>query len=316
VADRILIGPSSFAAVDPAPLERLRAAGFEVVVNPYGRKLSERELRDLLAPSAAEGRPGVVGLVAGLEALTRDVLEHSELRAIVRSGAGVSNVDLEAAASLGIRVSNTPDAPTTAVAELTLGAMLALLRHIAGMNARLHDGQWSRTVGGQLEGRTVAVIGYGRIGRRVAELVQAFRARVMVVDPHVRAVDAPFAHVRLDEALGQADIATVHAAGDATIVGASELARVKRGLLLLNAGRGGLIDEAALRAALDAGIVAGAWLDTFEEEPYSGPLCGYPQVLLTPHIGSLTAECRRRMDAEAVDNLLAALAQSSPSARR
>jgi D-3-phosphoglycerate dehydrogenase len=305
---RVLIGPSSFAAVDTAPLDRLRAAGFDVVENPYGRKLTERELRELLA--------GVVGLIAGLEPLTRDVLAHSELRAIARSGAGMSNVDLEAAASLGIRVSNTPDAPTTAVAELTLGALLALLRHIAALNAGMHQRQWSRAIGGQLEGRTVAVVGYGRIGRRVAELVRAFRASVIVVDPNVTNVDAAVTHAALDDALGLADIVTVHASGDAAIIGARALARVKPGVLLLNAGRGGLIDETALQSAIDSGVVAGAWLDTFCDEPYAGPLCSYPQVLLTPHIGSLTAECRRRMEAEAVDNLLAALADASAPTHR
>ena len=296
---RILIGPSSFAAVDAAPLERLRAAGFDIVPNPFGRKLSEQEVGELLV--------GVTGLIAGLEPLHRAVLERSELRVISRCGAGMSNVDLEAAADLGIAVRSTPDAPTTAVAELTLGAMLALLRHIVPMNAALHEGRWARVIGAQLEGRTVAVIGCGRIGRRVGALVSAFGARVVAVDPQPAGVDPAMPVASLGEALAIADIVTVHASGEATILGAAELSTLKPGALVLNCGRGGLVDEAALCAALDSGRVSGAWVDTFGDEPYSGPLSAYPQVLLTPHIGSYTDECRRRMEMEAVENLLEAL---------
>lgn len=297
---RILIGPSSFGVVDPAPLERLRAAGFDVQQNPFGRKLTERELIERL--------PGVVGLIAGLESLKGSVLEQSELRAISRSGAGMSNVDLDAARRLGIVVRSTPDAPTTAVAELTLGAMVALLRQIAPTNADLHAGRWTRPVGAQIEGKTVAVVGFGRIGRRVAQLLTAFGARVIAVDPHVSADAPPIELATLTDVLPLADIVTLHASGDTTILGKTELLRVKPGAFVLNCGRGGLIDELALCEALDSGHVAGAWIDAFLDEPYSGPLARYPQVLLTPHIGSFTVECRRRMEMEAVENLLDALA--------
>jgi D-3-phosphoglycerate dehydrogenase len=296
---RILIGPSSFATVDPAPLERLRGAGFDVVNNPFGRKLSQQELIDLL--------PGAVGIVAGLEPLNQSVLERSELRAISRCGTGMSNVDLDAARRLGIAVRNTPDAPTAAVAELTIGALLTLLRQLVPMNAELHAGRWTRPVGAQIEGRTIVVVGFGRIGRRVAELLAAFGATVIAVDPRVAAADVPVRVAALDEALPVADVVTLHAAGEETILGAAELARVKRGAVVLNCGRGGLVDEAALCDALDSGQVAAAWIDAFAEEPYRGPLTRYAQVLLTPHVGSLTAECRRRMEMEAVDNLLEAL---------
>lgn len=296
---RVLIGPSSFGVVDAAPLERLREAGFDVRQNPFGRQLTERELIDLL--------PGVVGLIAGLEPLKGLVLERSELRAISRSGAGMSNVDLDAARRLGIVVRNTPDAPTGAVAELTLAALLALLRQIVPMSVDLHAGRWTRLVGAQIEGKTVAVVGFGRIGRRIAQLLTAFGARVIAVDPHVITVDPPIELASLADALPVADIVTLHASGDMTILGAAELRCLKPGALVLNCGRGGLVDEEALCGALDSGHVAGAWLDTFRDEPYTGPLSRYPQVLLTPHIGSLTVECRRRMEMEAVENLLEAL---------
>jgi D-3-phosphoglycerate dehydrogenase len=297
---RVLIGPTSFGVVDAAPLQRLREAGYEVQQNPFGRRLTEGELVDLL--------PGVVGLIAGLEPLTGPVLEQSDLRAISRSGVGMSNVDLDAAQRLGIVVRNTPEVTTSAVAELTLAAMLALLRQMFRMNAELHEGRWTRVAGAQIEGKTIAIIGYGSIGRRVAELLLAFRARVIAVDPHVTAIDPPIMHLRLGEALPMADIVTLHASGDDTILGRTELGDLKPGALVLNAARGGLIDEEALCGALDSGHVAGAWIDAFSDEPYTGCLSKYPQVLLTPHVGSFTVECRRRMEMQAVENLLAALA--------
>ena len=296
---RILIGPSSFGVVDVAPLQRLRNSGFDVLQNPFGRKLSTQELTELL--------PGVTGIVAGLEPLGRAVLEQSELRAISRCGAGMSNVDLDTAHRLGIAVRSTPDAPTTAVAELTAAAMLALLRQVVPMNAELHEGRWTRLVGAQIEGRTVVVVGFGRVGRRVAMLLLAFGAKVIAVDPHVDSVDPPIELASLTDVLPRADIVTLHASGDKTILGKPELLRVKPGALVLNCGRGGLLDEGALCEALDSGHLAGAWIDAFCDEPYSGPLTRYPQVLLTPHIGSLTVECRRRMEMEAVENLLDAL---------
>lgn len=296
---RILIGPSSFAVVDRAPLDRLDGAGFEVVNNPVGRKLSEVELVQLL--------PGAVGLIAGLEPLTAAVLEQSNLRVISRCGAGMSNVDLDAARRLGIAVRNTPDAPTTAVAELTIGAAILLARQIVPMNAEMHAGRWTRRVGAQLEGKTVAVVGFGRIGQRVGHLLVQFGAHVIAVDPQAHSVPTPIELTSLDAALERADIVTLHASGDTPILGRRELALVKPGVVMLNAGRGGLVDEEALREALDSGHVAGAWLDTFEQEPYAGVLAQYPQVLMTPHVGSLTAECRRRMEMEAVDNLFDAL---------
>jgi D-3-phosphoglycerate dehydrogenase len=138
----------------------------------------------------------------------------------------------------------------------------------------------------------------------------AFGAHVIAVDPRVIAVDPPIAHSNLIDALPVADVVTLHASGEETILGSAELCVLKRGALVLNSGRGGLVDEEALCDALDSGHVAGAWIDTFDDEPYRGRLARYPEVLLTPHVGSLTVECRRRMEMEAVDNLLEALGRA------
>lgn len=297
---KVLIGPSSFAEANQTPLVKLKEAGVEVISNPYGRKLTKDELCALL--------PGVVGHIAGLESLTRDVLEHSQLRVISRCGVGLSNVDVKAAADLGIAVRFTPDAPTTAVAELTIGAMISLMRLIPQMDRDLHGGRWVKQVGVQLEGKTVLIIGFGRIGRKVARLLRSFSVRLLAVDPACKGIVEGVQILPLAAGLPQADLISVHASGDDEIFGEEEFTLIKPGTFLLNAGRGGLVNESCLLRALDNGAVAGAWLDAYLCEPYRGPLIHCPQVILTPHIGSYSIECRPRMEMEAVENLLAALA--------
>lgn len=295
---KILIGPSSFAELDKTPLNRLKDAGCCIIDNPYKRKLTKPELLALLEDD-------VVGLIAGLEPLDREVMEKSHIQVVSRVGTGISNVDIEAARDLGIRVFNTPDAPTNAVAELTIGAMLSLLRMIPQMDQALHDGQWQKKVGVQLQGKTVAVIGFGRIGRRVAELLSPFGVKILVVDPYVdESACAGYRKVAIEAALSEADIVSIHSSGHDCIIGEKEFALMKKKVYLLNVARGGVVSEKSLVNAIEDGTVAGAWLDTFEEEPYKGPLCNYRNVVLTPHVGSYTAECRLQMENEAVDNLL------------
>lgn len=298
---KILLGPSSFAQNDQTPLLRLQQAGFEVLDNPYKRKLTKDELFELLTPD-------VVGIIAGLEPLDREVFERTALRVVSRVGSGMSNVDLPAAEELGVVVRSTPDGPTQAVAELTLGALLGLMRMVPQMDRALHQGQWEKRIGAQLHGKTVALVGFGRIGRRVADLLQPFTVKLLVVDPFLAELDYPGATLTtLPEALGQADIVTLHSSGEQTLLGAAEFALFKPGAYLLNVARGGLVDEHALIAALDEGKLAGAWLDTYAEEPYNGPLRSRDDVILTPHVGSYTRECRVKMEHDAVTNLLEAL---------
>ena len=293
---KVLLGPSTFAEMDKAPLERLMAAGFEVINNPYKRKLTEEELLKLL--------PGVEGLIAGLEPLSRRVLEASCLKVISRCGSGLSNVDLQAVKEIGIIVCSTPSGPTTAVAELTLGCLLSLLRQVPQMNQALHQGSWSKRIGRQLQGACVTVIGFGRIGRKVGQLLLACSANVVAVDPLVSGTLENIKIVPLQEALKKADIITLHASGENCLLGSNEFAMMKNGVFILNAARGGLLDEKALAEAIDNKKVAGAWLDTFDKEPYNGILCQYDEVILTPHIGSYTAECRRDMEMQSVLNLI------------
>jgi D-3-phosphoglycerate dehydrogenase len=297
---KILIGPSTFAEKDKEPLTLLQNAGYRVVDNPYKRKFSKAELIALLDEQ-------VVGLIAGLETLDREVLANSKLRCVSRVGSGISNIDLDAARDLNIAVRNTPDGPTQAVAELTIASLLALLRSTHKMNGDLHAGKWTKVVGRQLEGLTCLVIGFGRIGRRVARLLKAFGANVVVHDPFAKRDDEFKVFTLLEEALPSADVILLHHSGEACVLGSPEFERIKHGVWILNAARGGAIHEESLVNALTSGKVQGAWMDTFAEEPYKGTLVRFENVLLTPHVGSYTLECRRAMEMDAVKNLLAVI---------
>lgn len=301
MARKVLVGPS---VMGPEPLARLAAEGFEVIPNPYGRKYARAELVALLK--------GVDGILAGLEPLDKEVLAGSTLKVVSRVGSGMSNVDTAAAKAFGIKVYSTPDGPTLAVAEMAVGNLLCLLRGVHLMNGDLHGRKWAKIVGGQLAGRVVAVIGFGRIGRRVASLLSALGARIIAVDPFL--VDAPpgVQVMGLEKALEAADVVTLHSSGEERLIGAAELARTRKGVIVMNAARAGLLDEEALADSVESGHVAGAWLDVFSQEPYSGRLCALPQVILTPHTASYTAEGRLKMERDAVDNLLAGFGFPAP----
>ena len=295
--EKILIGPSTFAAEDNSPMKRLIASGVEVIDNPFKRRLTKEELLELLGQ-------GVTGLIAGLEPLDREVLSQSQLKVVSRCGSGMTNVDQKAAAELGILVRYTPDGPVASVAELTLGAMLGLLRLIPVMNHELHQGRWTKKIGGLLEGRTVLIIGYGRIGRRVAALLAPFKVNLIAADPYIEDPGDGTRLMPLHEALPLADIISLHLSGEIPVLGQNEFDLIRPGAFLLNSARGELLDEAALIRALNDGRLAGAWLDAFHQEPYDGPLTKYKQVILTPHVGSYTRECRLQMETESVENLI------------
>ena len=304
---RILVTTSTFATVDRTPIQLMEAAGYEVCLNPFQRRLTRSEVMELLADET------VVGLVAGLEPLDRGVLTKSCLHVISRVGSGISNVDLDAARDLGIDVHSTPDGPTSAVAELTLGALLGLLREIPALSEDLHSGRWVKRTGGQIEGRTILVVGGGRIGIRVAKSLDALGAEILVCDPYLSASACDYSVVSLHEGYAEADVISFHNSGEDCLLGEDDLPRLKPGVFVLNAARGSVVSESALLDGLEQKIIAGVWLDVFQDEPYSGLLVGHKKILLTPHIGSYTSECRTRMERDAVENLLASLGVTEAS---
>ena len=296
---KIAIGPSSFASVDKAPLEVLESKGLKVFNNPYSRKLTENEIIVHLQ--------GMDGLIAGLEPLTFNVFQQStDLKVIARVGIGMENVDMEAAETHKIKVSNTPDGPTDAVAEMTLAAALSLARNIVQANDALHKKKWAKSIGLGLKNTNVLIVGYGRIGRKVADLFRIMGAQILVCDPFVTKNDLQSGEelLELKDGLKLADIITLHAGGDNPILTETEFKMMKKGAIVLNSARANLIDEGALIYALDSGNVSSAWLDVFWNEPYTGKLTDYDQVLLTPHMSTYSVQCRRDMEMAAVENLL------------
>jgi D-3-phosphoglycerate dehydrogenase len=288
----VAVGASSFGLADPQPLDILLRAGCEVRRNPYGRKLTEDEAVAFLQ--------GASGLLAGLEPLTRLVLSACpDLRAIARVGVGLDNVDQAACASKGIKVSNTPDGPTEAVAELTLAALLAIARGLVPANNALHACEWKKEIGFSLRGLKVLVVGAGRIGRRVRDTLALLGCEVKTQDPF-----APADFASLAEALPWAEVVSLHASGKEQLIGTAEIAAMRDRVVILNSARGGLIDENALYDGLVSGKIGACWLDVFRTEPYSGKLAACPQALLTPHIATYTKQCRLSMEIEAAGNLL------------
>ena len=297
---RVAISTSAFGKSNPAALDYLRTEGFEIQPNPYGRKLTKDE--------AIVHLSDVDGLLAGLEPLDREVLSSARsLKALARVGIGMANVDHDAARELGIKVSNTPEGPTEAVAEMTLAAALVLLRGLVHTNAALHERQWPKVVRVGLQGLPVLFVGYGRIGRRTARLFRTMGARPLIFDPFLADTDFEDGEERvatLDTGLAQARVVSLHAAGEDELLGEAQLAKMPRGSFLLNSARGGLVNEDAVCGALNSGQLAGAWFDTFWEEPYTGRLCDHPNALLTPHACTYTEQCRMTMEMQAAENLV------------
>jgi D-3-phosphoglycerate dehydrogenase len=288
-------------------LEQLRAEpGLEVVVST---KLDPGALRAALAEA-----DGIV-IRSGTQ-LTADVLrDQPRLKVIARAGVGVDNIDVPAATRQGIVVMNTPGGNTVSTAEHTVALMLALSRNVAKANDSLKAGRWDRNkfTGTQLGGKTLGVVGLGRVGQAVAKRAQGFDMTVVGFDPFLsaeRALEFGIESVpTVDDLWGRCDYVTLHtplSAETRNVVGRAALAAMKDGVRVINCARGGLIDEAALREALDSGKVAGAAIDVFDPEPPppDHPLVTHPNVLVTPHLGASTEEAQVSVSIEAARLLI------------
>lgn len=298
---KILISTSSFAKFSDEPLRLLDKAGITYVLNPFGRKLTEDEAIELLQ--------GCVGLAAGTEPLTAKVMDAlPKLRVISRCGTGMDNVDMEAAKKRGIVVRNTPDGPILAVAELTLGYALDLMRQITRMDRELRSGTWKKRMGNNLKGKRLGVIGFGRIGRAVAEVFTPLSVEVAFNDPV--AESEMYQKMSVNNLLAWADILSLHCSktgGECSLFTAEQLRIMKPGSWIINASRGGIVDEPALYEMLKSEHLAGAAIDVFEREPYDGPLTKLDNVILTPHIGSYARESRIQMEVGTIKNLIEGL---------
>lgn len=261
-------------------------------------------------------------ILARLATVTRGVIEAApRLRIVARHGVGVDAVDLEAATSRGVVVTTTGAANAAAVAEYTFALLLGLLRRVPAADAGMRAGHWSRAplVGAELDGKTLGVIGIGAIGHRVARQGLGFGMRVLAHDPMLQTAPVPDVEmVALPRLLAEADVISLHMrldAGTHGMIGAAALAAMKPSAVLVNTARGELVDEPALVAALRAGGIAGAALDTFAEEPLAAasPLRAMDNVILSPHVAGQTREALARVGIAAADAILDELAGRRPA---
>ena len=257
-------------------------------------------------------------LVRSSTQVTRETIAlGNNLKVIARAGMGVDNIDVAAATEAGIAVLNTPGANTISAAEHTLALLLALIRNVPQAMSSLQSGKWDRKqfAGTELHGKTLSALGLGRIGQHVVRLAQAFGMRVLAHDPYLSAElagELQVTLVTLEDALRQADVVTLHMPlTDDTrrIMNAARFALMKPTAVLVNTARGGLIDDLALVAALDAGGLSGAALDVFESEPLDpdSPLRTCEKIVLTPHLAASTAEAQKRVALEVCESVKRAL---------
>ena len=320
---RILVTPRSVTSEGHPALARLTRAGFEIVMPPAGKMPAASDLKQLL--------PGCVGWLAGVEPITDDVLSAaSDLRIISRNGTGIDAIDLESARRRGIEIRRADGANARGVAELAIGMILALARSLPFSDAAIKAGGWSRRKGFELEGKTLGIVGYGKIGRIVAALARGLGMQVIGHDPFVEsAADLPLLRqaasdlpiggqpasnpplVKLDEIFALSHVITLHcppSADGRPLVDARRLGLAKPGVVIINTARHELVDIPALVAAIERGHVAGAALDVFDAEPpVERSHLASDRILATPHIGGFTDESVDRSVDVAVTNLLEAL---------
>jgi D-3-phosphoglycerate dehydrogenase len=280
--------------IDPEGIELLKEFGFEVLVEP---EISMEDLKRKVAEYH-------VLIVRSRTKVTKDVIDAGKnLKIIARAGAGVDNIDVEYAEKKGIRVVCTPEAVATAVAELTMGLILSLARQIPTADRAMKEGRWIKKeiVGWELQGKTIGIIGFGRIGQRVARLAKAFGMKIVVcelnrVPEHLlKELDVEIAP--LEKLLKKSDIITLHVPLTQEtyhMIGKKEIEQMKNGVYVVNTSRGGIIDEKALFEALKTGKIAGAALDVYEKEPPNDfSLIKLSNVICTPHIGAQTLEAQK-----------------------
>lgn len=306
MSEKIFMALSTFAEYGKEPSELLDRSGIEYSLNTLGRRLVREEILEM-------GKDAT-GIIAGVEPYDKYVLEQlPKLKCISRCGVGVDNIDLDLAKERNIVIRNTPDVVIRPVVELTIAMIFDLMRKLSLHTGRMWKREWKKTAGNLLAGKTVGILGLGRIGRNVAETLLKLDAEVIGTDVYPDSVWAEKHGVRvvsLKELLAEADILSLHLSvipQSPFVLTKEEIALMKEGAWVVNVSRGNLLDDKALLDALKSGKLAGAAMDVFPEEPYTGPLCDLDNVVMTPHVATLTKESRVQMETEAVQNLLETL---------
>lgn len=304
-SSKILVTPRSVTKNGHPLLQKLTGAGFDIVLSTPGVQPDESELLERL--------PGCVGYLAGVETISATVLEAADtLKVISRNGAGINNVDLQAAKRLGIKVLSAPGANARGVAELALAHILNLARSVSFSDAALKSRNWERRKGVEVEGKTLGLVGCGNIGKKLATFTLALGMNVLAFDLYPDESFRPspqFRHCGLDELLASSDFISLHCpASDKPLIDATQIAKMKDGVYLINTARAELLDEDAVKQSLKDGKIAGISIDAFvSEPPQNWSLIESSHALATPHIGGFTEESVHRAMEMAIDNLIVEL---------
>ena len=282
-------------------INKLISLGFEVINNHYDKEKLGTALKDF-----------DILVIRSATKVTADILNQAQggkLKLIIRAGVGIDNIDVSYAKQKGIVVKNTPNASSDSVAELAIGHMLALARFIAISNYTMRDGQWNKKKyeGIELSGKTLGIIGMGRIGKSLAKKAKALGMKIVYNDMFGKQDELSYEFLEVDELLKTSDFISLHVPYDkekGSLIGKSQFNIMKDGVYLINCARGKVVEEAALLEALESGKVAGAGIDVFEEEPTKNKeLVNHPKVSVTPHIGAATKEAQERIGEEVVTTI-------------
>ena len=303
---KIFIATTTFCQFSKKPMELLAKNDFQIILNGKNRKLRYSELKNDIFKFD--------GVIAGTEEYDRQMLDAAKnLKVISRVGVGLDNIDQDHALEKGIKVFRTQTGPSLAVAELALGLILNLMRKIIDQSNNLNNGVWKKQMGSLVSGKTLGIIGMGTIGKKLVEITKGLQLKYLAFD-HIK--DEEFARENnveywdLSYLLENADIISVHlnmTKENVNLINMNRLKKMKPSSIIVNTSRGEIINEHDLEIAVKDGIIAGAGLDVFQEEPYNGPLINYENVILSPHIGSYAQEIRMTMEMEAVNNLIKGL---------
>lgn len=300
---KIFIATSSFSKNSSKPFEMLKNKKIKFTINSAGRKLSESETIKALIDCE--------GVIAGTEIYSKNVLNSlPKLKLISRLGIGIDNIDMKEIDNLKIKLYKTETSPAIAVAELSLGLILNLLRRINRSDAKLKQSNWEKMMGFILTGKTLGIIGLGTIGKELIKISKGFNLNYLAYDQHE---DVEFAkkhnvtYTSLSELLSSSDVISIHLSLNThshKIINKNNINLLKQNTILINTSRGEIIDESALYKALKSKSFFGAGLDVFSKEPYLGELLSLENVILTPHIGSYAKEIRNQMEIESVKNII------------
>lgn len=309
---RVLLATYPFGQYDPTPLKMLAATGWEIVENPFRRRLKLGDIEKLL--------PEVDAVIAGTEPYPHELVTRcaNRLKVIARVGVGLDNVSVECALKDGVVVTYTPDAPSQSVAELTVSQMINLCRFILPSDHSVREGAWNRMMGWLLSERTIGIIGLGRIGKIVFKLLDPFKCNIYVCDtnPDIEFVRNNKVQIVDAETLFKCcNLLTVHIPHNKInhhFINRQRISLMQTGSFIINTSRGAVLDEVALTDALLQRHLGGVALDVFENEPYEGNLTQFENVILTAHIGASSRESRRLMELQATEDCIRVLRGEHP----